>query len=95
MVTQSETPVLVDVRERLYYPLRREAGLGVVSRADLPGHALQEAAAHMTAAINTNHSRALVQAAVTLLGAARQPRQDYGLGQAACYQLCVRTRRYH
>jgi len=46
--------VLVDVRERVYDALRREAGLGLVSRADLPGHALQEAAAHMAAAINTN-----------------------------------------
>ena len=47
-------PVLVDVRERLYDPLRREAGLDLVSRKGPPSHALQEATRHMAAAINTN-----------------------------------------
>jgi hypothetical protein len=39
-------PVLLDVRRRLYDPLRAEAGLDLVSRAGLPGDALQEAANH-------------------------------------------------
>jgi len=46
-----------DVFTRLYEPLRRASGMTSVTRAGIPGNALQEIASHIAAAINTNIQR--------------------------------------